>query len=256
VLTLVEGVSLLVVMISGLPFLVATIVATYQVTIRRHPNKISEFSGYPMSRSKLWLPIGLTVAVVATQAIFPNLPILIVISASALGLSIVVLLYKSGTSGSYRALSSHITQGLPKSANELLLFLSAGVLATGLTAFLDVSGYQIGIEKFTFTTASITLACMILVSAAGIHPVIQISVLTPLLLPTNPDPNLLAVTYLFCWALGNAASPLSGTHLVFQGRYGVSAWQLAKNNWAFVFWMYFVAIGLLWLLATTTRIVA
>jgi len=49
---------------------------------------------------------------------------------------------------------------------------------------------------------------------------------------------------------------LSGTHLVFQGRYGVSAWQLAKNNWTFVFWMYFIAIGLLWLLATTTRIVA
>jgi len=252
VLTLVEGVSLLAVMITGLPLLIATIIATYQVSIRRHSHRISKFSGYPMSRSKLWLPIALTLTVVATQAVFSTLPILVVISASALGLSIVVLCYKLGVSGGIQSLSRHVEAGLPKSANELLLFLSAGVLATGLTAYLNTSGYQIGISEFTYSMACLTLAGMILISAAGIHPVVQISVLTPLLLPINPNPNLLAVTYLFCWALGNAASPLSGTHLVFQGRYGVSAWQLAKNNWAFVFCMYFVAIGLLWLLANAS----
>jgi hypothetical protein len=86
---------------------------------------------------------------------------------------------------------------------------------------------------------------MILTAAAGIHPVIQISVITPLLLPIDPDPELLAMTYLFAWALGNAASPLSGTHLMLQGRYNIPAWRLAVQNWPYVIPMYFVAIGLL-----------
>ena len=67
-------------------------------------------------------------------------------------------------------------------------------------------------------------------STIGIHPVIQISSISGLLLQLNPDPSLLAATFLFAWHLGTCASPLSGTNLVFQGRYGVPAWRIAMWN--------------------------
>ncbi len=248
ILTLVDNVSLAAVMLTGLPLLLITIVVTHVVALYKHKERVDQFAGYPLAPSKLWLPVALTITVVLTQALMPSLPILVVISFSALLLSSGVLLFRLGLNKGGRALQNHITTGLPRSSNELLLFLSAGVLATGLSAYLATSNFQITLSEYTLSAACLTLAAMIVTAAAGIHPVIQISVLTPLLLPINPDPELLAMTYLFSWGLGNAASPLSGTHLIFQGRYGISAWQGAVQNWPYVVPMYFVAIGLMALL--------
>lgn len=248
VLTLVDNVSLVAVMLTGLPLMIITIIGTYFISTIRHPEKVAQFAGYPLSPSKLWLPIALTATVVLTQALIPSLPILVVISFAALVLTAGVMIYKLGIAPGAKTIQGHITTGLPRSANELNLFISAGVLATGLTAFLSVTNFQITLTEYTLTTACITLAGMILIAGVGIHPVIQISVLTPLLLPINPDPELLAMTYLFSWGLGNASSPLSGTNLIFQGRYGISAWQGALQNWPYVIPMYFVAIALMALL--------
>lgn len=248
VLTLVDNVSLIAVMLTGLPLMVLTIIGMYFIAIIRHPERVNRFTGYPLSASKLWLPIALTVTVVLTQALIPSLPILVVISFSALLLTAGVMIYRLGLGNGSLRLQKHVVSGLPGSANELLLFISAGVLATGLTAFLSISNFQISLTEYTLSTACLTLAAMILIAGVGIHPVIQISVLTPLLLPINPDPELLAMTYLFSWGLGNASSPLSGTNLIFQGRYGISAWQGAIHNWPYVIPMYFVAIGLMALL--------
>ena len=248
VLSLVNDVSLVAIMVTGFPLLIIAITGMHAVALYKHRERVSRFVGYPPSFSKLWVPIALTLTVILIQALIPSLPILVVISLSALLLTSFVMMYRLGL---YRAASSihrHVVEGLPKSANELLLFLSAGVLATGLSAFLAVSNFQIHLTEYTLTTACVTLAIMIITAGVGVHPVIQISVLTPLLMPLNPDPELLAMTYLFSWGLGNASSPLSGTNLVFQGRYGISAWQIAIHNWPYVIPMYFVAIGLMTLL--------
>jgi hypothetical protein len=249
VLTYVHGVSIIYIMMTGLPLLLLTIFWAHFATVVKNKEHAEQFSGYPISLSKLWLPIALTVSVVSMQALLPTMPILVVITLSALLLSAGVLLFRLGTKEAGKTLSKHVLQGLPRSANELLLFLSAGVLATGLSAFLESTDFELGLASYTLQAACFTLATMIIIAAAGIHPVIQISVLTPLLLPINPDPELLAMTFLFSWALGNAASPLSGTHLIFQGRYNIPAWKLAVQNWPYVIPMYFVAIGLLALLS-------
>lgn len=245
ILTYVHGVDLSQVMITGLPMLLMTIVGVYWVAVRFNQKRVDRFIGYPMSASKLWLPIAVTLLVLSTQAFLPEVPILIAISLSALLLTIGVLVWRTGLQSSVSTLSRHVSTGLPRSVNELLLFLSAGVLATGLTAFVETSLFDFDFPSFTYQSACITLAGMIIISALGIHPVIQISALTPLLITAGPDPELLAITYLFAWGLGTAASPLSGTHMVFQGRYGIPAWKGALQNWPFVFSMYFVAIGLL-----------
>ncbi len=245
VLTLVQGVHLVEVLMTGLPFLLMTIAAVYWISIFRSRDKVELFHGYPMLLSKLWVPVALTVSVLATQLFFSEIPILVAISVSAVGLTVVGLIGRLGTTTGIARLREHIRKGLAASANELLLFVSAGVLASGLTAFVDVSQFELGLSDYTYTAACLTLAIMILIAACGIHPIIQISAFTPLVLPIGPDAELLASTYLFAWAMGTAASPLSGTHLVFQGRYGISAWHGALQNWGVVGVMYFVAIGLM-----------
>lgn len=245
VLTYVSGVHLSEVMATGLPLLLIGIAMVFGFSLIARPQRVQNFAGYPMSVSKLWVPIVLTLCVLAAQAVLPNLSILIVIALSSLLLTIMALINRLGGIAGAKVLAEHIATGLPRGSNELLLFLAAGVLATGLTAYVATTDYQLTLTRYTWQTASILLAGMIGVAALGIHPIILISALTPLLLPIGPDPELLAITYLFAWALGTAASPLSGTHMIFQGRYGIPAWKGALNNWPFVAVMYAVAVALL-----------
>jgi len=144
-------------------------------------------------------------------------------------------------------LGHFIGKDLSRSVNELQLFLSAGVLASGLQAMVQTGSLSAPFTHFTSSMACGLLATMVLIAAAGIHPVIQIAAVTPIVLATNPDLELLGLTYVFAWALGTCASPLSGTHLVMQGRYGITAWRGAVQNWPFVAVMYVFACGLLFL---------
>jgi hypothetical protein len=142
-------------------------------------------------------------------------------------------------------MKSYVTDGLPRIVNELTLFLAAGVIAAGMSALIQEDIISSPFSEFDATTASALLGVMLLLSAVGIHPVIQISSLTPMLLSLNPDTNLLAITYLIAWSLGTCSSPLSGTNLVFQGRYETPAWKIAIWNWPYALVMYGLAV--LWL---------
>jgi hypothetical protein len=110
-----------------------------------------------------------------------------------------------------------------------------------------VAVVQLGIvdnpfTEFNSTTAGQVLAIILLAAAVGVHPVILISSLSPLIMGLNPDPSFLAATYLLAWNLGTCASPLSGTQLVFQGRYGIPGWKAAISNWPYAILMYLIAI--------------
>ena len=98
---------------------------------------------------------------------------------------------------------------------------------------------------FDAISAAETLGVILLCAFCGIHPIIMISSITPMLLTLDPDPNLLAATYLFAWHLGTCSNPLSGTNLVFQGRYGIPGWKIAFWNWPYALAMLVVAA--LWL---------
>ena len=66
-----------------------------------------------------------------------------------------------------------------------------------------------------------------------------------MILGLDPNPELLAATFLFGWHLGTCASPLSGTNLVFQGRYDIPSWKMALWNWPYALTM--LAVAALWL---------
>ncbi len=249
VLTYVPDTRLAFVMLAGLPFaLIGLLVVTSEAQWRHH-DALADFRGYPLSPDGLWIPAILAIAVSVGFALFPQASVLLIISISALTVSGVVLVARLGARRAARRLKTHITDGLPGMIGELLLFIAAGVLAVGLGALVDAGHVTLPLDRFDAGTASQLLGAILLGSAVGLHPVISIAALTPVLAPIAPEPQLLAVTYLLGWSLGTCASPLSGTHLIFQGRYGVPSFRAAVWNWPYAIVMFGVAILLLHVVA-------
>jgi hypothetical protein len=79
---------------------------------------------------------------------------------------------------------------------------------------------------------------MILIGIMGVHPIVSISVLSPLLLPLHPDNSQLGFLFLSSWAISTGCSPLSGVGLALVSRYRASARGIIQNNWhyALVMW--------------------
>ena len=82
---------------------------------------------------------------------------------------------------------------------------------------------------------------MIIAGLAGAHPVISIAVVSPILLPLEPNPTSLGFMFLSTWAISTGCGPLSGIGLMLTGRYGASARRIIGNNWHYVIAMWAVA---------------
>jgi hypothetical protein len=245
VLTYIPSAELLFLMLACLPFaVIGFLVVNLEATIRFR-DQMKRFQGYPMSFANLWVPILLAIFVFAGRMLIPDVSILLVIALAAVGVTVVVLLVRHGFSGSRERLGSHISNGLTAMGGELLLFSCAGVLAVGLAALVDVGGFSLPIATYTPWTAVAVLGLMQIASMCGVHPIISIAALTPILMPINPPSHLLAVTFLLGWSIGTCSSPLSGTHVIFQGRYGIPAVKAAVANWPFAMVMFVVAIAIL-----------
>ena len=245
VLTYVDNVPIHWVIVSGFPFMLTTLLAVDFLARRFNPEQVACFVGYPLRLNSLWVPIVLAILVLGLFKFFPSLSILAVIACSALVLTLFTLMIRSGIRGTAANGRQFIREELPRSVNEVTLFLAAGVLSTGLIGLVEIGVISPPLQSFSTINAAQVLAVMVVISACGIHPLIQISGLTPILLVADPAPSLLALTFLFAWGLGTCASPLSGTNLLFQGRYNVSAVKLATHNWGYVAMMYGVAVLLL-----------
>jgi hypothetical protein len=240
VLTYVNQAQLLWIVIAGLPFTILGLIVVYTEARIRYPLEVDNFVGYPMHLASLKIPMILVISVVLGFWLLPQTPVLVVIGSSALVVTILGLLVRNSAS-LMPQLGGYVVNGLPRMVNELTLFLAAGVLAAGMSAMIDNGALVMPITSFDATTATQLLGLILLCAAIGIHPVILISSLTPLILTLEPDPNLLAVTYLFGWNLGTCASPLSGTNLVFQGRYDIPSWKAAIWSWPYMIGMFLLA---------------
>ncbi len=246
VLTYVGDAQILWIITAGLPFAIIGLLVVYFEAIICYSKEVNEFLGYPMQIANLWIPALLAVSVVLGTWLLPDLSILVVIALSALLLTSFTLFIRVGFSSASKQLYAHVVNALPHTVNELVLFLAAGVLATGISAIVQSGMLAPPITQFHSGTAIQLLGIIILIAAMGVHPVILISSITPLLLSLDPNPNLLALTYLFAWSLGTCGSPLSGTHLVFQGRYGIPSGKAAIWNWPYVAVMYLLSSALLY----------
>ena len=215
----------------GLPLALAALLIGGWL-LNRQP-AITGYAGYPMHFGALWMPSLLALAVMLLHHRLPGLPILTLISLLSVAFSVALVLLRDAGRGA-RKLAAHVAQVLPRMAGELSLFLAAAVLAAGIGALVEALELTPGITQFGAWQASLLLLIMIGLATIGIHPVISIASAGSLLAPLHPDPNLLAMTFLMSWALGVSSSPFSAIHLALQGRYGVSAYALARRNIGFV----------------------
>ncbi len=245
VLTYVPAMRLSFVMMACLPFAVIGFIVVAAEARLRYNNDLQKFRGYPVQYSNLWVPLALALIVIVLSRLAPQWSILTCISSAALMLTLVVLLVRIGLAATAETLRNQVIFVLPGTVNELILFLVAGLLASGLASVVASGLVSIASFEFHATEAVVLLGIMILAAIIGVHPVVTVSGATPLIMTLEPNANLLAVAYLLAWSLGTCASPLSGTHLVFQGRYGVPGWKGASWNWPFVLLMFLVAIPIL-----------
>ena len=245
VLTYVPEINLGLVILVCLPFSLLGMALVIAEAHTRFADELSDFRGYPVQFASLWVPAILAIIVMLLSWYAPSWSVLTHISIGALLVSIIGLALQHGMSGGKRMLVKQVTDHVPAMVNELSLFLVAGVLAAGLASLLAGDIGWLPERQFGLFEALVLLGGMILLAVLGVHPVVTVSGATPLVLSMSPDPNLLACVYLLAWSLGTCASPLSGTHLVFQGRYGVSNWRAAASNWPFVAVLYVAAVPFL-----------
>ena len=244
-LTYAPGAQLGVVVLAGLPMAAISLWLTARDLDPRHPGG-APFIGYPMQFSALWIP-GLLVAIVLIlHLLVPGWSILAIIALSAPLLTVAILVAREGR-GAWSPLRDHIRQGLASTVNELTLFLAAGVLAAGLISLTGPLGDWLPFERFGPLQASLLLPVMVGVAALGVHPIITIAVGGVWLAPLHPNPNFLAITLLMAWGIGTPANPLSGLHLMMQGRYGIDGYAFLRWNAGYVLKCLSAGVALLYL---------
>ncbi len=232
-------------MIYGLPLTLMFIVVQYLGGVLFTPAKIDAFHGYPIKVESFVVPVSLAVMVFTANRFFPDVFILTIISLSAIVLTVVILCMRLGATATATRMGEYVRADLPKMVGELQLFISAGILASGLQALVQVGSLHSPVDEFSGVTACLLLGLLLVVAVMGIHPVIMIAALTPIVMAVDPDPVLLGLTFLFGWSMGTCISPLSGTNLVMQGRFGIVAWRGAMQNVPYVAVLYCIACVIL-----------
>ena len=239
------GSHLPVIMLFGVPLAAAGLLIVLVMAGLGNSQVLSEFEGYPVHLESLWLPAILASTVLGLHGLFPELSVLALVMTLAPVIVVAALTFRSGPGVMSREVSGFVKQRLPDMSGELMLFLAAGVLASGLAALFATWGDWVPFQIFDADTASLILIGTVVIASLGVHPVVVVSTAVPLLSPSNPDPSLLAVLFVMCWGIGCAISPLSGTNVTLDGRYGVNSWLISRRNIGYCSAMTVIAVGLL-----------
>ncbi len=195
---------------------------------------ISNFEGYPLRPNTLILPVMLSLSVLVGKWLFPAMNIIALIALMAPIISI-ILMPKEQLGNK---LKTHVTEHLSSIGNQVVLFLGAGLLAAGIHGLTEVWSLAPLIAKigvYHWYSASLVVLASVLIGYLGVHPVILISSMAPFLQHLHPDPTLLGMTFLFCWGLSTAVSPLSGANLALIAYYRLKGLDVLKWNAFYAF---------------------
>ncbi|MFT5722261.1 MAG: hypothetical protein ACI9W6_002587 [Motiliproteus sp.] len=233
-LTVADGAQLSTLVVAGIPAAAMALLFA-AISLCRHP-EADTMPGYPMHFEALWLPGLLALMVMTACWLWPGIVILTWVSSLSLLLCLGVLLGREGRPGLKR-MRTHVERQLPQMGGEVCLFLAAGLLSLGLASLVQRSGFAWPLASFGPWQAWGLLLIITAAAMIGIHPLISITTSGGILLGQVDDPNLLGITYLMGWSLGVMASPVSGTHLSLQARFGLPAHRFFKLNLGFVLQM-------------------
>jgi hypothetical protein len=204
------------------------------MVVRAFGDRLSEYHGYPLSARVLVLPITMACFVIGLHTTLPNLKLAVIVLIVSLVVPTVVLAFTK-TRHLHRILGRHVTRGLMPMRGEAVLFTAAGVLSVGLGAVLDVVGFTVPGEYYTVWFAWFSVLAMILVALVGVHPIISIAAVASVLGPVISEPTLFALAGTIAWGTAAAVGPISGLNVFLAGRFGVSGFEVARRNFAYLF---------------------
>jgi len=199
--------------------------------------------GYPLKGRSLVLPSVLAVIVIICHEIWPQTPIPIIIIVTSLILVNAILLLEKRWHLAHKHCQNRLGNYIP----EASIFLAAGVFSTGLGQFLQLAPIELPFNQYGALEASIVLFCSLIIARLGVHAIMIMALLNPLLHTLNPPADLLALTYLAIWGIGMSINPVSGTLLTIQGQFGIKGSDLARSNTGYTLVLFTIASGAFYL---------
>jgi len=224
-LTYAPGARLPLLLMVGVPLAGVGLALTYRDVSARDAEA---FVGYPIHFASLWLPGLLAGVILLAHSWRPSLSVLGLIALLAPTVSTAAVMLTERRPA--RLLVDHVRYGLPAMRGELVLFLSAGVMAAGLMSLISVTGLALPVARFGGLEAGLLLSVLVALAIVGVHPVIGVAAAAAVVSPLDPDPSLLASCFLAAWGIGVAVSPLSALNLALQGAYALTPLQILRWN--------------------------
>jgi hypothetical protein len=242
-----EGASLTILLTTGLFTALIALGISFVEFKKESYENINNFAGFPIHFDAFRIPLLLAILVLIAHQLAPDFKVTLLVAMLSCIMTLVILSAKKGTATAIRDFSGHVTNQLPGMRGELMLYLSAGLLGSGLSALIGGLSITLPISQLTGTSSVVVLGCMLLASRLGIHPVISIAVVGGWFLPLNPDHTLLATMFLFSWGVGVCVNPFSGINLMMLGRYQTAGKDIVRWNTLYALKLYAVASAILML---------
>lgn len=217
------------VVLVGAPLAAIVLVVTVPTILRLLGDELPEYRGYAISWHLLRIPLVLMVAVLVLHVLLPEvtMPRLVALSAIAVLLVYTVV---AGRRQAPRILYQELRTVLPALGGEVVLFVSAGIMALGLTALLSTLRFELPFDSYSVWLAWASIAVIVLFALIGVHQVISIGIIGSLVLPMNPDPTLFMLSAIIGHGVSAAVGPLTGLQMYMQGRYGVNGLDTTRRN--------------------------
>jgi len=199
----------------------------------------TEFTGYPVRKESLVVPLILAVAVITGHYFYPELGMIVLICLVSPPAAILLMRGRPRLG----KLQDFITNRIISTVSQFVLFLAAGVFSIGITSVIQVYPELFNFTGQTFShwLFAIVSALLISLGLIGVHPLVGISIVSPVLLALHPDHSRLGFLFLTSWAVSTGSSPLSGVGLVLTSRYHVSPRSILLNNLHYVVAMWLIA---------------
>lgn len=219
------------ILLVGIPIAISACLITLN-EFKRH-NQLDNFIGLAIAPNTLKLPIFLAMMVLIFHYyITPDLIILAIVTLLSPLCVVSLLMYQKGLKATTATLQNHTIKRFPKMANEISLFLSAGLMTTTISLLVSsIFGEQWSVfETFGFWESIQCYLAICLTALLGLHPIVGISIMSSMVPYTEVNNTLLAFVSISAWGVGTAISPLSGVNLSIGGKYEVDSYQLARIN--------------------------
>lgn len=238
-LTNAPGAELVSISLAGLPLALLALVITRREIMSR--TDLDQCEGYPMQIHALKIPALLALTILVLHEILSQIPVVTLIASTSLILTTLLLLKREPAS-THQRLTGHIHKALSTMQSEVWLFLSAGVFATGISSVVQVTGFDLALERAGAFEISLFMLFGLVLSLLAIHPVIIIASAGSLLAPLADSPNLLALSFLMIWVMGVSASPFSGQNLSMASRFQLNNVDFLRWNLGYALKIYLLCV--------------